>query len=77
MSSSMDCQQDLRALDARIRALPQGNPRIDFLAQVHAKLPNERLGLDQRTTAPSAWLSDQAATSETGASSGPFLRVAA
>ena len=77
MGSSMDCRQDLRALDARIRALPQGTARVDFLAQVHAKLPNERLGLDQRTTAPSAWLSDQAATSETDAPSGLFLRVAA
>ena len=42
------------ALDARIRTLPQGTVQPAFLAQVHAKLPNERLVLDQRSTDPSA-----------------------
>ena len=65
----------LRALDARIRALPAPTAPADFLAQVHAKLPSERLGLDQRSTAPSAWRSDQAA--ETDAAPRDFLRVAA
>ena len=69
--------RELRALDASIRALPQETAPPDFLAQVHAKLPNERLGLDQRTTAPSAWLSDQAATAETDPAPRHFLRVAA
>lgn len=72
-----DALQELRALDARIRALPRGTTPPDFLAQVHAKLPHERLGLDQRSTAPSAWLSDHAATSGTDVAPGHFLRVAA
>lgn len=67
----------LRALDARIRALPQGTVQPAFLAQVHAKLPHERLALDQRSTDPSAWRSDEAATAETDAAPRDFLRVAA
>ena len=72
-----DALRDLRELDARIRALPQGTAPPDFLAQVHAKLPNERLGLDQRSTAPSAWLSGHADTAETDAAARHFVRVAA
>ena len=75
-----DCRaalRELRALDALIRSLPQRTAPPDFLAQVHARLPNERLGLDQRTTAPSAWLSDQAATAKTDPAPWHFLRVAA
>ena len=63
-----DCRaalQGLHALDARIRALPVRTLPDDFLARVHAKLPKERPGLDQRSTAPSAWLSDHAATADT------------
>lgn len=72
-----DALRDLRNLDARIRALPQGAAPPDFLAQVHAKLPNERLGLDQCSTAPSAWLSGQAGTAETDAAPQHFARLAA
>ena len=75
-----DCRaalRELRDLDALIRALPQRAAPPDFLAQVHGKLPDERLGLDQRSTAPSAWLSDQAGTAETDAAPRRFQRVAA
>ena len=75
-----DCRaalRELRDLDARIRALPQGTARGDFLVHVHAKLPSERLGLDQRSTAPSGWLTDQPAAAETDAAPRDFLRVAA
>lgn len=75
-----DCREalrELRALDARIRALPAATAPIDFLAQVHAKLPNERLGLDQGSTAPTAWLSSPATTGETDAARDHFARVAA
>ena len=72
-----DALRELRALDANIRALPQETAPVDFLAEVHAKLPPERLGLDQRSTAPSAWLSDQAATAGTDAAPRHFVRVAA
>ena len=75
-----DCRgalRELRGLDRRIRALPAATAPVDFLAQVHAKLPNERLGLDQGSTAPTAWLSGQATTGETDAAPGHFTRVAA
>lgn len=75
-----DCRaalQDVRALDARIRALPVRPLPDDFLARVHAKLPEERPGLEQRSTAPSAWLSDQAATADTFDGFVHFTRVAA
>ena len=75
-----DCRaglQHLQALDARIRALPIRPLPEDFLARVHAKLPRERPGLDQRSTAPSAWRSDQAATVDTSDGFVHFTRVAA
>ena len=75
-----DCRaalQDLHALDARIRALPVRALPDDFLAQVHAKLAKERPGLDQHSTAPSAWLSDHAATVDTSEGFVHFTRVAA
>lgn len=75
-----DCRaalRDLRALDARIRALPVRTLPDDFLAQVHAKLPKELTGLDQRSTAPSAWLSDHAATAGTSDAVLHFARIAA
>ena len=75
-----DCRaalRDLRALDARIRALPVRTLPDDFLAKVHAKLPKERPGLDQRSTAPSAWLSDHAATADTTDAFLHFARIAA
>ena len=72
-----DALRELRALDARIRALPQGTAPVDFLAEVHANLLPERLGLDQHSTAPSAWLSDQAATAGADAAPRHFVRVAA
>lgn len=69
--------RDLRALDARIRALPAMTAPVDFLAQVHANLPNERLGLDQGSTAPTASLSGQATTDETNPAPEHFDRIAA
>lgn len=72
-----DALRDLRALDARIRALPATTAPTDFLAQVHAKLPNERLGLDQGATAPTASLSGQATTGETNPAPEHFARIAA
>lgn len=72
-----DALRELRALDKRIRALPAATAPVDFLAQVQAKLPHERLGLDQGATAPTAWLSGQAAAAETDAAPEHFARVAA
>ena len=69
--------RDLHALDARIRALPVRTLPDDFVAQVHAKLRKDPPGLDQRSTAPSAWLSDDAATVDTSHAFLHFTRFAA
>ena len=71
-----DCRHalhDLLALDERVRALPSAPVPDDFLAQVHAKLPSQRFGLDQHDTAPSAWLGDHEPTSDVDER---FLRLA-
>ena len=75
-----DCRQalhDLVALDERVRTLPTTTVPGDFLAQVHAKLPKQRFGLDQHDTAPSAWMIDHEPTSDLGETVLHFARIAA
>ena len=75
-----DCRQalhDLLALDERVRTLPTATVPDDFLAQVHAKLPNTRFGLDQHDTAPSAWLDDHWTASDVDERFLRFARIAA
>lgn len=69
--------QQLLALDSQIRALPATTAPEDFLAQVQARLAQQRLGFDQRTTAPSGWLGDHEPTPETDEAFLRFGRIAA
>ena len=74
------CRHALRqllALDERLRALPATTAQEDFLAQVEARLASQRLGFDQRTTAPSGWLGDHGPTPETDETFLRFRRIAA
>ena len=62
-----DCRstlRDLRLIDARIRSLPAPSVPASFVVQVQMKIPAERLGLNQRATAPSGWLSEPVPTSD-------------
>lgn len=75
-----DCRlslHELGVLGTRIRALPTTSIPDDFLAQVHAKLPNQRFGLDQRATAPSTWLCDPVTTADSDERFLRFARIAA
>ena len=77
MHDSMGCADAELRLDAQVRSLPATTAPGDFLARVHAKLPRERLGLDQRATAPSGWLSGPPTTSSADQSFLRFTRIAA
>lgn len=69
--------QHLSTLDARIRALPAPTAPDGFLAAIHAKLPGERFGFDQRATAPSAWFDDEAPRADMHVQFLRFGRIAA
>ena len=67
LSRCADCRQALRellALNERIRALPPVTAPEGILDRVHAKLPEQRFGVDYRDTSPCAWLSTEATSGD-------------